>query len=308
MIGQQTEIVGPPSRQSPTPQAFATTGDPDAAPAEEVHYPDSDGSFLMQNFQHSDDLMYIAESVKRHLRDVQAAVVVDVFLYFKEGDNTASLGPDMSVTLDHKLKGRRTYQTWVEGRVPDFILEVVSPSSVTNDKKLKKDAYERLGVKEYFLYDPDVKQRLVPVTGYQLHDKTRKYGRALERDRDGSVTSPGLGVSLRVEGSRLFVRNTETGQDYLRSAEAERHLEQTKAKAERAEAKAEQAEAKAEQAEAKAERAQAKAERAEAKAERAQAKAEQAEAREHEKDWELRRAQERIAWFEARFPARKRSQ
>ena len=37
---------------------------------------------------------------------------------------------------------------------PDLVVEVLSPSTARNDKKHKKDVYERCGVREYWIVDP----------------------------------------------------------------------------------------------------------------------------------------------------------
>lgn len=41
--------------------------------------------------------------------------------------------------------------------VPDLIVEVISPSSVIRDRIEKKNTYERLGVKEFWIVDPQYK-------------------------------------------------------------------------------------------------------------------------------------------------------
>ncbi|MDE0105173.1 MAG: Uma2 family endonuclease [Bryobacterales bacterium] len=221
-IRQHVEAVRPrspplPRRPPPAP--------PPGQPPEDVHYPDSDGTFLLQNAKHNAELLYAGQAVEQHLRDAPSTVLTDVAFYFKEGDNKAVLAPDLSVTLDHEFTGPKTYKTWVEGRLPDFILEVVSPSSATNDKKLKKGTYELLGIREYFVYDPDAEQPWVAVQGYRLDEETKKYGQALKRDKRGAVRSRALGVSLRAEGSRLVVRNTRTGEDYVPTGKVRKRLE-----------------------------------------------------------------------------------
>jgi len=38
---------------------------------------------------------------------------------------------------------------------PDLVVEILSPSTSARDKQLKRDLYERVGVDEYWLVDPD---------------------------------------------------------------------------------------------------------------------------------------------------------
>ena len=38
---------------------------------------------------------------------------------------------------------------------PDLIVEIISPSSVKKDRYEKKDLYERFGVREFWLADPN---------------------------------------------------------------------------------------------------------------------------------------------------------
>ena len=39
--------------------------------------------------------------------------------------------------------------------VPDLVVEILSPSTRSRDVRLKRDLYERVGVEEYWLVDPD---------------------------------------------------------------------------------------------------------------------------------------------------------
>jgi len=64
--------------------------------------------------------------------------------------------PDLVVVL--KDRTRMITHTKING-VPDLIVEILSPSTAANDTALKKQLYERTGVTEYWIADPD-NQRL----------------------------------------------------------------------------------------------------------------------------------------------------
>jgi Uma2 family endonuclease len=48
--------------------------------------------------------------------------------------------------------------------VPDFLIELLSPGNKTHDTIIKKNLYERFGVREYWIIDPSSKEAI----GYQL--------------------------------------------------------------------------------------------------------------------------------------------
>ncbi len=115
------------------------------------------------------------------------------------------LAPDPLVTLDHELEETTTCQIWAEGRLPDCVLEVVSLSSLNNDKKLSKDKYERLGIPGDLLDDPDAKEPKHSLLSYRLDTETGKYSEPLKSDAEGSIQTAMLGVPLRVADSRLVI-------------------------------------------------------------------------------------------------------
>ena len=56
---------------------------------------------------------------------------------------------------------------------PDLVVEVLSPSSAKNDRGYKKDLYERSGVKEYWIVDPNTHS----IESYLINDgKYRLFG------------------------------------------------------------------------------------------------------------------------------------
>ena len=60
--------------------------------------------------------------------------------------------PDVLIICDkNKIKAN-----WIDG-APDLVVEVLSPSTTSNDRGIKKDVYERAGVKEYWIVDPIAK-------------------------------------------------------------------------------------------------------------------------------------------------------
>ena len=77
--------------------------------------------------------------------------------------------PDLYVVFDVSNRLRNSYVVWEEGKPPDFVLEVVSPSSRRRDKE-KIDLYAKMGVPEFFLYDPDDK-RGPALLGLELRDR-----------------------------------------------------------------------------------------------------------------------------------------
>lgn len=80
----------------------------------------------------------------------------------------------------------------IEG-VPDFIVEVISPSTGAYDRRLKRDLYAQHGVPEYWLIDPDAKT----VTIYSDPQEGRYQAEATTSDSAVSATIPGLSADLK---------------------------------------------------------------------------------------------------------------
>ncbi len=95
---------------------------------------------------------------------------MDVFL---EDDNTCQ--PDILFVLNEHAD--RLKQDGIYGP-PDLIIEILSPSTGYYDLKKKFQVYEKYGVREYFIIDPEDNE----VVGYRhdngkYHEFTRQTGR-----------------------------------------------------------------------------------------------------------------------------------
>ena len=140
-------------------------------PAESVFYPIEDDEPLAESEYQLLPLVYAYWVLTAWFSDDPTTWVgSDMFLYYQEGDPSKVVAPDLFVvTQTHKEERRNIFQTWIEGRVPDFILEVLSESNYRNDLVTKFPIYRQLGVREYWMYDPTPTGILSPpLQGYRL--------------------------------------------------------------------------------------------------------------------------------------------
>jgi Uma2 family endonuclease len=197
----------------------------------------------------------------------------------KRRPKSAFRGPDVfwvgGVDPDRE---RKVWISWEEnGRLPDVIVELLSPKTAENDRTKKREIYQNVfRTAEYFMYDPETQI----LEGLRLADR---FYTPIRPDAKGRLRSEQLGVSLGVwrgvmkekEGVwlRLFRRDGTLVPTPEEQAEAERQ---------RAEAERQRAEAERQRAEAERQRAEAADQRAEAADQRAEAERQRAEAAEAE--------------------------
>jgi len=128
---------------------------------------------------------------------------------------------------------RNVWIAWEEGgRLPDVIVELLSPSTAHKDRNEKKDLYARVfRTAEYFLHDP----RTGKLEGLRLAGQTY---RPIRPDEQGRLWSERLGAYLGVWRG-VVERRTD---DWVRLFHPDGSLVSTKAEAERRRADAAEAE------------------------------------------------------------------
>jgi Uma2 family endonuclease len=182
-----------------------------------IHYPESDGRPLWESDWHHHNIAYLIYALKNLSWDVPDLYVSGLLLlYYEPGNPGAVVCPDVFLVRGVPKGARRTYKLWEEGRAPSLVIEVTSRSTRSEDLGDKKEKYARLGVEEYFLFDP-LDEYLSPrLQGFRL---TQSKYRRIEPATDGSLTSAVTGLRLQVEGPRLRLVDLATGKPLLRTDE-----------------------------------------------------------------------------------------
>ena len=273
---------------TPLPAAAATAASNlHAAQAEEAFYPCSDGKPMSDN-------MWQSWAIVRGASDIQTAhpgalVAADILVYPEEGNRKNRIGPDVLVAFGLETHYRSSYFVWKEGKPPDWVLEVASKSTKGKDLDFKRDYYAKMGVPEYWLFDP--KGGLYPagtprLQGLKLVDGEYQSLESRLVDGERTIRSGVLGLDVRMEGKLLRFQDVATGRDI-------QHHPEAAAAAEREAAQRKAAEARAEREAARAEREAVQRKAAEARAEREAAQRKAAEARIAELEAALARSQDR---------------
>jgi Uma2 family endonuclease len=145
---------------------------------------------------------------------------------------------------------RKAWISWEEGgRLPDVIVELLSPSTEKKDRTEKRDLYARVfRTAEYFLCDPDT----LEIEGLRL---AGRFYQPIPPDENGRIWSEQLGVSFGLWHGRVDRRMG----DWVRLFRPDGTLVPTgeEAQYQRAEAERERAEAERQRAEAERQRADA---------------------------------------------------
>ena len=271
--------------------AAATASNVSAIRVDDVFYPSSDGRPMSEN-------MCQGKAITNADGDLESArpkalVAADILVYPEKGNNRNSIAPDVLVALGLGTRKRSSYFVWEEGKPPDWVLEVASPSTKRKDLDDKRCKYAEMGVPEYWLFDPkgDVYPPGTPrLQGLKLADGEYRPLKSRLVDGRRMIRSEVLGLDVRVEDELLRFRDVATGKDVRHRGEIEADEERAQAQARQETAQRKIAEARAQQESARADQEAAQRKMAEARAEQEAAVRSAAEARVAELEAALSRA------------------
>jgi Uma2 family endonuclease len=182
-------------------------------PTIEVHYPSGDGQPMAETGIHVQAIEWLHQALQDYFQDrPDVCICADQFWYWEEGNNTARVAPDVMIVPGVGGHFRRSFFSWQESATPAVVFEMASEGTWKDDLNDKYDLYERLGVREYFLFDPEALHLIPQLQGYRLH------GTAYRRMRQGAIESE-LGFKLDAEGMMLRLSDVRTGTPILTRAE-----------------------------------------------------------------------------------------
>jgi Uma2 family endonuclease len=197
---------------------------------EAIIYPDSDGKPMADNTQQFRWIVVIQQNLEWLFADHPDVFVAgDLLWYPIEGNNKICTAPDIFVALGRPKGNRGSYKQWEENNIaPQVVFEILSLSNRSTEMDKKLLFYDRHGVEEYYLYDPDTND----LSGWL---RVEGYLDVIEPIAD--YVSPRLGIRFDLSGKELQIYRPD-GDRFLSYTEIARQLGQERQRAEQAEERA----------------------------------------------------------------------
>lgn len=192
-------------------------------PKPAVIYPEDDGEPMSDNTRQFEWIVTIKGNVDALFRnDPNVFVAGDLLWYPVEGDNKTRQAPDTMVAFGWPKGHRGAYRQWEEGNVaPQVVFEVLSPGNRAGELLRKFRVYEKYGVEEYYIYDPD---------NNELVGHIREKGQLTEVSEMNGWASPRLGIRFDMRGPELVLQHPD-GRPFLTFVELESQREQSQRQA-----------------------------------------------------------------------------
>ncbi|MDE0620648.1 MAG: Uma2 family endonuclease [Bryobacterales bacterium] len=203
--------------------------------ADDVEYPE--GHWVAQSVSHGDAVEQATGALRHHFREREDVLVaMELVVYYRRGNNRVWLQPDVQVVHGvGRSPSRSTYLVWEEGKPPDFVLEVGSPSTADRDAQHKVGEYASVGVREYWRLDPAGELMAKPLEGYVARAGGYESVPAVAAGGRTWLWSEILGLELRGErrerGTVLVFRDPRTGEEWASADERERRAVEHKRQA-----------------------------------------------------------------------------
>jgi Uma2 family endonuclease len=229
---------------------------PTSSQAEAI-YPDSDGNPMADNTKQFRWIVVLQQNLDwLFADDPNVFVAGDLLWYPVEGSPTIRIAPDVLVVFGRPKGDRGSYQQWKEeGIAPQVVFEVRSPGNSQTEMDKKLLFYDRYGVEEYYLYDPDKND----LSGWLRSSESST--KSLHLDVIDPITnwvSPRLGIRFDNSGAELQVYRPD-GEPFASYVQISEQLQRERQRTEQERQRAEQERQRAEQERQRAEQAEARA-------------------------------------------------
>lgn len=196
-----------------------------------VIYPETDPSIMPDGDVQRDAMIYLITALRRYYEPIPDAYITgDIMIYYEKGNPRKSVSPDLVVMFETEKKQRSVIKLWEEGKPPDMVFEIISPTTARKDLNDKIEIYRQLGITEYVLYDPDgrfIKSRL---KGYWLPEPGREVMQECRSNSDGHyLICHTLGLTIHMTKNKELRIIDDNSYTYLETPEElGHHLEKTR--------------------------------------------------------------------------------
>ena len=171
---------------------------------------------------HAELVTYLKLVLRWQFRGQSCAIIENMNFYQTRNESEYPLAPDLAVIKGVEEQDVRSWKIDRTGPAPQVVFEIASDETWEKDIDHKPWMYARMGVKEYFAFDPDASPRKRrqrrKVQGWQY---TRSTGtmEVMALDAQGRLWSQHLESFLVPDGKWLRLYDT-LGQRRLTQAEA----------------------------------------------------------------------------------------
>jgi Uma2 family endonuclease len=223
-----------------------------------VIYPDCDGNPIADNTRQFRWIVVIKENLEILFDDDPNIFIAgDLLWYPEEGNNKLRQAPDVMVAIGRPKGDRGSYKQWEEGNIPpQVVFEILSPGNRLHEMAKKQKFYERYGVEEYYIFDPD---------RFDFNGWIRNQAGSLDLiEHPENFTSPRLGIRFELQDEQFTIYRPD-GDRFLTPTELSKFAEQQRQEAQKQRQEAEQQRQEAEQQRQEAQQQRQRAESAEAR-------------------------------------------
>jgi Uma2 family endonuclease len=205
----------------------------------EIIYPDCDGEPMSDNTEQFNWIVLIKENLEiLFANNPDVFVAGDLLWYPVQGNNKIRQAPDTMVIFGRPKGKRGSYKQWSENNIPPQVaFEILSPGNRAGKMAEKLLFYQRYGVQEYYIYDPE---------DIELNGFTRSQDWFEPISEMNGWVSPLLEIRFQLTENNLEIYRPD-GRKFLTPVELDQLREQERQRAEQEHQRAEEAIAQLEQ-------------------------------------------------------------
>ena len=136
-----------------------------------IFYPDDDESIMPEGILHFLLSVRLTSMLLAYFANREDAKVFgNCMLYYEKGNRQKFISPDLMVCFGLKESPTSVYKLWETKVVPSVVIEFASDTTWLNDVSSKLAIYQKLGVKEYYVYEVDSTHFPLALMAYRLEE------------------------------------------------------------------------------------------------------------------------------------------